>query len=54
MLRRCSVSKSCVSFGSLDVVCNEFSDSVKYVGVYEFVNEFMYIHSVKYLAHVKC
>ena len=36
-----------------DVVCNELSDAVRYVGVYEFVNEFMYIYSVKYLAHVK-
>ena len=28
---------------SLDVVCNELSDGTRYVGVYEFINEFMYI-----------
>ena len=40
------VCEGCVSFASLDVVCNE----LRYVGV---VNEFMYIHSVKCFACVK-
>ena len=46
------VSKSCVSFLCLDILCNE--DGVRFVGVDECVNEFMYIHSVKCLTHVKC
>ena len=33
-------------------VCNEFSDCVRYVGVYEFVSEFMYILSVQFLDNV--
>ena len=37
---------------SLDVVCNELIDDVRYVGVYEFVNEFIYIYNVKCLAHI--
>ena len=49
MLCRCCVSESCVSFASLDVVSDELSDGVQYD---EFDNEFKYIHSVKYLAHV--
>ena len=47
-----SVSKSCVSFASPGVVCNELSDSVRYVYVHQFVNEFMYIHSVNCLLFV--
>ena len=34
---RCSLSWSCVSFASFDVVCHEFIDGVRYVGVCEFV-----------------
>ena len=34
---------------SVNIVCNELIDGVRYVGVYEFDNEFMYIHSVKWL-----
>ena len=45
----CCVSKSCVSFVSLDVVSNEHS----YAGMYEFVNEFVHGHGVKCLAYVK-
>ena len=37
-LCRCCVSESCLSSASLDVVCIELSDGVKYVGVYEYVN----------------
>ena len=44
----------CVNFASFDVVCNEHSDGVRYVGVYGFVNEFRCIHSAICLAHVKC
>ena len=42
------VSKICVSFASLDVICNEFSVCIK------FINKFTYIHNAKCLAHVKC
>ena len=38
MLCRCCVLKVA------DVVCNELSDDVMYVDVYEFVNEFIYVH----------
>ena len=43
-----------LNFTSLDVVCSEHIDSARYVGMCEFVNGLMYIHSVKCLAHVKC
>ena len=36
----CNVSGCCISFESPDVVCNELSDGIRYVGMYEFVNEF--------------
>ena len=39
---------------SLDVICNELSDGVRYVDVYDFGNEFMYCHSVKRLVQVRC
>ena len=45
--------RDCVSFMLLDVVCSEITDGVRYDGMYEFVNKFMYIHSVKCLTHVK-
>ena len=38
---------------NFDVVCNELSNGVRYVCVYELVNEFIYIHSVKCLSHAK-
>ena len=52
--RRCVdvVFYICVSFTSLDVVCNERIGDVRYVGVYWFVHEVMYIHSVKCLVTV--
>ena len=37
-LSRCNFSKLCVTLTSLGVVC---SDGVRYVGVYEIVNEFI-------------
>ena len=37
--------EGCACFVSFDIVCYDLSDGVKYVGVYEFVNE-LYIHTV--------
>ena len=48
VLCRCCVSEGCVSSVSNDVACNKLSDVV----VYEFVSEFMSIHSVKCLNHL--
>ena len=42
-----------VVFLKVDVVCNEVM-GFRYVGVHEFVNEFMYMHNVKCLVNVKC
>ena len=39
-----------ISFVSLGVVCNQFSDGVRYVGLYDFINEFFYIHIMNVLA----
>ena len=52
VLSTCRVPKSCVSFAYLDVLCNEHSDGVRYVSVYVFVNEFIYVHTIKCLCQV--
>ena len=39
-----------VVFASFDVVCNY---GARYVDMYEYVNEFINIHRVKYLTRVK-
>ena len=46
LLCRYFVPEGCVSFASIDLVCNELSVGIRYVGVYEFVNEFMYVSKV--------
>ena len=53
-MRRAVFSIVCshVCFASLDVVCNELIDDVRYVGVYEFMY-IMYIHDAKCIAYVK-
>ena len=52
-LCKCCASEGCVRYTSLNVVCDEVSDGVRYVGVYEFVDEFIYIHIVKRFAYIK-
>ena len=44
---RCGVSKDCVGFESI-------ADGARYIDVYVFVNESVYIQSVKCLDRVKC
>ena len=43
----CRCVRVCVSFAFFEVVCNELSDGVRYVGVYEFVDKFTHIHFKK-------
>ena len=51
---RCRVSQSCLSFASIDVICNELSDGIKYVGVNEFfLISWCIFTVVKCLAYVK-